>query len=260
MLQKCNQIIGQREKIPGAPLWHMGKVAVFESQQSYDLLQNSVDYLTCKAQQNKPFTNDEKEFMKELFEALWWGGQYHGYRAAAKLADHYVNGNGKTIRIDENVYKDSVIVKDTIDALKKYISLQAFNNKTFMFLTTNDPFFLVSSQASELKLNKRNIFTQGYLLDNGALLAEQNNMRLKNTDHRFFIEANTTKSRTVFISSWSVKSVYDFEPFSSKNYITEIPLTQGFILKMPDGLSQHLTHIGVTKNFNYFAEWTETWG
>jgi len=57
----------------------MGKVAVFESKESFDLLQNTIDYLTCKGKLGKKFSNDEKEFMKELFEAMWWGGKYRGY-------------------------------------------------------------------------------------------------------------------------------------------------------------------------------------
>ncbi len=42
--------------------------------------------------------------------------------------------------------------------------------------------------------------------------------------------------------------------------MTEIPLTQEQILKLPDGLSHYLTKIGVAKDFKYIAEWHETWG
>ncbi len=52
-IQKGNTCIEERENIPGAPLWHMGKVAVFESKDSFDLLQNTINYLTCKGKTNK---------------------------------------------------------------------------------------------------------------------------------------------------------------------------------------------------------------
>ncbi len=65
--QKCKS---QRVDIPGAPLWHMGMTAKFKSNDSLKILQNTIDYLTCKGKVNLDFTDDEKEFMKELFEAM----------------------------------------------------------------------------------------------------------------------------------------------------------------------------------------------
>lgn len=99
-LEKGNTCLVERESIPDAPLWHMGKVAITESKDSFEFLQNTIDYLTCKGKLNKHFTAGKKEFMKELFEALWWGGKYHGFHEAAQLANHYVNGKGKVLRID----------------------------------------------------------------------------------------------------------------------------------------------------------------
>lgn len=117
IIEKGNKCIEDREDIPSAPLWHMGKVAVFESKKSFELLQNTIDYLSCKGKLEKQFTANEKECMKELFEALWWGGKYHGFKEAATLANHYVNGEGKTLNINSKLYNDSVIVKDSIIAL-----------------------------------------------------------------------------------------------------------------------------------------------
>ena len=59
--------------------------------------------------------------MKELFEAMWWGGNLRKYKEAAKLANHYVNGGGKAIKINASVYKESIIVIDTMSALKAFI-------------------------------------------------------------------------------------------------------------------------------------------
>jgi hypothetical protein len=92
----------------------MGKVAIFDSKTSFGLRQNTIDYLTCKGKTGKPFADPEKDFMKELFVALWWGGNYHGYREAAKLANHYVTGDGKILRLDSEVYEKSTIVSDAI--------------------------------------------------------------------------------------------------------------------------------------------------
>jgi len=200
LIAKSNQCLESRVNIPSAPVWHMGKVAVFESRSSFRLLQNTIDYLTCKGKSNKPFNSDEKEFMKELFDALWWGGKYHGMLG-----------------------------------------------------------FIHSKYSLPLKRGKRSISKQGYLLKDGALLVEQKNQRLKNADHRFHLNVTSTiADKTTFVSKWQVNSVYDFEPVEKK-HITEIPLSKNFILKLPDGLSHHLTKIGVAKDFEYATRWHETW-
>jgi len=258
LIEKSNKCLEDREEIPSAPLWHMGKVAVLESKDSFDLLQNTIDYLTCKGKLNKVFTDNEKEFMKELFEALWWGGRYHGFKEAATLANHYVNGDGKTLNINSKVYTDSVIVSDTMRALKSYIKELSSRKKPVSMIKSSDSDFLNSTHARNLKRASRSITRQGYILNNGALLVEQSNHRLKNSDHRFYLIVNTTINGDNFLSHWKVESIYDFEPFN-KNFITDIPLAKGFVLKLPDGLSNHLTKTGVAKDFKYTSRWQETW-
>lgn len=258
LIERGNLCVNDRENIPGAPLWHMGKVAILDSKTSFDLLQNTIDYLTCKVKAEKSFTDPEKEFMKELFEALWWGGNYHGYREAAKLANHYVNGNGKTLRIDSEVYEKSIIVSDAMQVLKEYLKQRSSNKKPIVAVKTSDPDFLRSIHAKRLRQGARSPNREGYILADGALLAEQSNYRLKNADHRFHLTVYTTKTANGFYSRWVIESQYDFEPFQ-KGYVTEIPLAKGFVLKLPDGLSHHLTKIGVAKDFRYVSEWHERW-
>lgn len=254
-----NACIEDRENIPGAPLWHMGKVRLFGSQESFELIQNTVDYLTCKGQSGRPFTANEKEFMKELFEALWWGGTARGFHEAARLADHYVNGEGQAIKISSAVYEGSVIVKDTMTALKKYVRDQVDQKLSYTPIKSGDAGFVQSVHAKALQ-HGRNTQSQGRLLPNGCLLAEQANQRLKNTDNRFFLNVSTVQNENgLFFSTWKVESLYDFEPFSV-GYVTHIPLAEGFVLKLADGLSHHLTKIGVAYDFAYSATWTEWWG
>lgn len=254
-----NRCLDDRVDVPGAPLWHLGKVAAFDSKESLDLLQNSVDYLTCKAQATMDFTADEKEFMKEIFEALWWGGRYRGYKEAAILANHYVNGEGRPLPINSEVYTTSTIVKDTAAAMKLFIADRYSNRMPAPAIHSGDHAFLNSAFAKSLSPGGRNVQTQGYLLSNGALLTEQSNQRLKNADHRFYLNATTSRAGNRYTTKWRVESLYDFEPFDKADYVTEIPLTQGLKLKLPDGLSHYLTKIGVAKDFKYHAEWIETW-
>ncbi|MET1256646.1 hypothetical protein [Aliikangiella maris] len=258
LIEYGNKCLEERDNIPSAPLWHMGKVAKFESKESFDLLQNTVDYLVCKAKLRMPFTDNEKEFMKELFEALWWGGKYHGFYEAATLANHYVNGNGNPVSLNATLYKNSIIVKDTANAMRKYMLQLKSSGKNFTFIKSSDPGFLHSEFPKKLKRGKRNSIKYGHILHDGALLAEQVNLRLKNADNRFHLTVRTTKAGNSYCSVWQVKSVYDFEPFA-KNDITDIPLSGKYTIKLPDGLSRYLAEIKVAKVFNYGAIWSERW-
>lgn len=197
--------------------------------------------------------------MKEIFEAMWWGGQYHGYYEAAKLANHYVNGYGQPLSINPEIYKRSIIVSDAMEALKNFMRDKVVKNRVIAFTKTGDHDFLNSNHSRSLKRERRSPTRQGHIFFDGALFTEQSNLRLKNADNRFHLHANTSKCRdNYFMIRWSVTSIYDFEPFS-KNHITDIPLAKGFILKLPDGLSHYLTKIGVAKDFKYTASWQERW-
>ena len=55
-----------------------------------------------------------------------------------------------------------------------------------------------------------------------------------------------------------IKKRLDSKPFT-KGYVTDIPLTKSFVLKLPDGLFHYLTKVGVAKSFIYTSEWQEIW-
>jgi hypothetical protein len=98
--------------------------ALFNSKSDFDLLQNAIDYLTCKARLKMAFTDEERGFLKAIYEDFAVGGRVKGYPEAAELIDHYVDGKGAKLQIDETVYQTSVIVQDTSEAIKHYIRQQ----------------------------------------------------------------------------------------------------------------------------------------
>lgn len=258
--EKGNLCLQDRENIPSAPIWHMGKVHKFNSKESFDLLKNTIYYLECKARLNKTFSENEKEFMKELFESMWWGGKLRGYHEAAKLANHYVNGNGTSVRISSEMYKKSVIVSDAMIAMKAYIKERAANNPVIS-MKSNDPSFLKSRYVSTLKKGVRSAKRQGYMdPDKGnVLLVEQLNLRLKYADNKFHLSVRVTGNKKIgFTLIWSVKNDYDYTPFKENN-ISDLAIANGLVLKLHDGLSHHLDVIGVAQKFKYSASWTEKW-
>jgi hypothetical protein len=256
---KAKACLAKAVPIPSLPLLNMGAAALgFKS--DFDLLQNAIDYLTCKAKAKMIFTDEEKSFLQSIFEDLWLGGEVKGYPEAAQLADHYVNGNGVALRIDAAVYRTSVIVKDTSEAIKSYVRQLISKNANFAIVRSSDLGFLHSSQCRAVsRRSGRDLNKQGYVLDDGNLLTEQGNSRLKNANNRFVLMAQNTKLGAKAVSSrWRVDDKYAFESFE-RDLITNIKLSSSQVLKLPDGLSHYMCVLKVASEFNYWAEWTENW-
>ena len=247
--------------IPSAPLWHMGKVAALESKDSLTKLQTAIDHLTAKAKLNGSFTKDEKEFLKEIYEALWWGGTYKGYPEAAALAYHYVRGNGEELKINAEVYATSVIVQAVQTVMKQQIVQDLQKGTDAKALMSNDPRLHKRQDYKALFRNKgRKADTEGYLVDDGVLLTEQNNKRLKNADNRFRLGSVSQPASDGAISTtWRVDSYYDFAPFAKASHVTHIPLASKKTLLLPDGLSHYMVSQGIAQEFKYYAEWREIW-
>jgi hypothetical protein len=181
------------------------------------------------------------------------------------LARHYVHGNGKLLSINPEVYETSVIVKDTMVLMKRYIFELTKNKKAHQHITSGDVGFYSKPYCKNMTKGMRNHKTQGYM-ENGLLFAEQNNERLQKSDNRFYLECINSKmgDKKVF-TRWFIENIYDFKSFEyqaseKKNYITEIKLRPPiYILKLPDGLSQYMTKLMIAKEFEYRSEWSEIW-
>ena len=239
------------------PMYHFGKASMGSSD-SFKILQETIDHLDCKGRAGLPFTGNEKEFLVNLYESLRWGGVASGTFEAAKLALHYVHGGGGSLKLDPAVYQTSVIVRDATAAMKAYMLEQVALKKSIQSLKSTDPRFLRSKHAHALGKQSRDQNSQGVLLPDGALQAEQNNRRLHYADNRFHLEATTHQAGQGFVTRWSVNSLYDFEPYPSP-YYTSIPIPNTGKLKLPDGLSNYMEKLGIAKRFWYTAEWTEAW-
>ncbi|MCF6283173.1 MAG: hypothetical protein L3J28_13385 [Candidatus Polarisedimenticolaceae bacterium] len=258
---KAQLCLSKRVAMPTSPLFNMVKVAKMGSLGDLEILQDAIDYLTCKAKAKLSFNADDKEFLKEIYEAFWWGGQYKGYKEAAELANNYVNGGGESkarpYKIDSEVYKTSKIVIATMAVMKQFILDLKKLNTPFAHITCNDP--RMRSKSYSRKLLQMNYKTEGKMKSNGVLEAAQNNHKLHKTDGHFYLQALTyARPDAKLETTWRVESLYDFEPFEKHDYYTNIPLGSKK-LRLPDGLSEYMTKISVAKAFWYKAEWVELW-
>jgi hypothetical protein len=259
--KKAKICLAKKSDIPMSPLFNMANAAKRNTTADLKYLQDALDFLTCKAKSKMKFTSDEKEFLKEIYEAFWWGGRYKGLNEAAQLANHYVNGEGNSIanpyKIDATIYKTSKIVIATMNAMKIYISAADFGKTKFLRVKCDNVDF--RSKVYSKPLLKMNYQTEGKMKSNGVLEAAQNNQRLHKADGHFYLESiSRLTSNNIIQTTWRVDSLYDFEPFEKHDYYTEIPLGKSKLI-LSDGLSEYMTRIGVANSFWYRAEWSETW-
>ena len=285
---KAKQCLEKAAPIPGAPLWHMGKASADDKA----IMQNAIDYLTCKAKAQMPFTEEEKRFLVELYEAFWWGGKgtniletlgfnFQGMPEAAELANHYMHGNGKTLAVNPGLYKSSVIVRDTMAAMKEFIRESINKGVPVPVLNSGDPKFMQSTHFTKVSKHAghRSQETQGHVLSGGVLQAEQKNLRLHYANNRFHLQAfsqafmafsrplfSTSSTRTArMLTRWRVDDTWNYAPLGSDDdnakHITKIPIghKREHKLFLPDGLSHYMTVLGIAKEFNYWAEWYEYW-
>lgn len=227
-------------------------------------IQAEIDRLTRKARKKESFAETEKEFLKSLYGWIAWGGLAKWYPEASQLLRHYLNGNGSPLTIDSYIYRSSVIVKYAMDEIKKIIIDDIKRTGTIRNNGTID-------SPGTVRDNHRNEAQQktlGEVRNNGYLLTEQNNKRLKNADNQFplysksaIIRGNSHRIQT----QWSVRSVWDYDSIEKqrredKNRVTSLDLPSGKELLLPDGLSEYLTQLGIANVFDYNAEWEESWG
>lgn len=270
-------------------LWQMTKVAHGHHRPSLVLLQEVVNHLTEKANQKKPFTPHEKSFLKVLYECPWWGGREYGFNESkkylnpdkkarkkmasgnpavrniadhvqvslAKLAHHYVNGKGQCYPLNLLIYKNSVIVSDTIKALKNYIRELYAYNKPAVFVATDDKEFLSSLHAGKIEKKRRHSDVLGFIFNDGTLMLEQKDPRIRNIANRFKITAMTHLSGTVLTTRWRIEGVYHFEPFPGKQGTTGLPLTDTMVLGVPNSLSDYMASVELAAPFRYFTSWVD---
>ena len=259
--KKAKACLQKKATIPMSPLYHIAMAAKFKKESDFKYVQDALNYLACKAQAKLPFSDDDKEFLIEIYEAFSWGGWWLNYPEASLLAKHYVSMKGGTesnpLMVDPTIYKEAPIVIASMEAMKTYILELDEKKSNFSSLKCDNPGYTKTSYANKLRYMKYK--SEGKVIEDGVLQAPQNNTRLKKTDNRFYLKALTVKTLNGFRTTWRVDSLYDFEPFGENNFYTDINLPSGFTLIIYDGLSEYMVKLGIAKPFWYRMEWTESW-
>ena len=268
-------------------LWQMALVALHGCEKSFSLLQESIFHLHYKALQDELFSEQEIRFVQTLLTCPWWGGLEYGANQArcfdvpqgfeslsisggkaqnvtdpaqislAQMAHHYVHGEGQIYPIRLPIYSNSIIVKDTIAALKSYICELYTFQKPATLITTADRGFLHSNYAKRVEQKRLQSDVSGYIFSDGTLLLEQKDPRILQVGNRFKISAMTSSMGVHLMTRWRIDGVYRFECVGEEDTYTGLPMTENLVLQVPNRLACHMAQLGAASAFNYFGDWVE---
>jgi len=224
--------------------------------------QGIIDEADRKVRFGEQLSKSELDTLVFIYKLIPIGGKLYGYKEAADLMSLYLNpkeaekynDENHLYRLEPDVYRTSVIVQYAQTELKKIIT-NDFKNGLLKEGSVYD--------TKKLKPTVRDSASEGNVQSpDRNLIAEQNNQRLKNTDHRFYLKVKILKIEDGAIKLlWFVNSKWDFESYESgKDYVTELPVDKkkNLILQIPDGLSNYLTKVNKAKEFYYGTDWEET--
>jgi len=204
---------------------------------------------------------DDINFMKNIYSLLTVGGlakqmgvvgeKNNDFYAASQLIDQYINGSGKTLEINSAVYEHSSIVQWSMKEMSTHIENMYENG----FIKDGDEGDFTSKELLKKQNFPEGAGKMGQILAGGTLLAEQENQALKNTDHRFTLNAHYEINNGKVKITWRVNSYYDFENKATDVTNIPIPGEKGLKIIIPDRLSYSLAKQGIAKEFAHFSTW-----
>lgn len=224
-------------------------------------MQSTIDAAEKKVRNGENLTEKEIKKVKSVYKKVVLAGKIVGYTEASELLSTYISpkkaskySEENPLIIDSDVYSSSAIVQYAIQEMTAYIC----NN--YDYTNGGEQEY---SGADILSPTRRNSYTEGNVLKNGYLIAEQNNLRLKSTDHRFNLQATAILDNSGNLNiMWNVTSLYDFDPYTRNSAIDSTRVTklsyEGLSLTIEDGLSSYLDKIGAAQNFYSEAKWGYT--
>ena len=262
--QACSKTTNETSAKDDERSWHDIPSALKNGE--IDWIQARLDTLTGQAKAEEDFSASDKEFLTDLY---WWlavGGYGKGLYEASKLQRHYIEGSGRELKVSSTVYEQSTIVQYAMAEMKKVMAAD---------LKSKGAIRNGGNLSSTDVLGKTNLGDQarlGEIIKGGYLLAEQDNKRLKYCNNRFALKAFTEVKEGFWFwepdrfieTRWRVDDTWDFASFpeqkkARRNDVSHIPLPNGAVLKLHDGLSAYLTEQNLAAVFPYFSEWTERW-
>ena len=202
-------------------------------------LQGQIDSLEALAINKRPFSADQKAFLREFYTTLGKGARLTLVLGeSGRLMDHYLNGAGEDFEIDDSIFRGNAKVQAQMATLRE--RLQSGQGPTL----TSPTFHMPDSS------NWDSVFGLYY----GTLSVTEIKAPDGGTSLAWRAEVPWT-----WPSYESLKKKYG--NYHAENFPLPNPISlvagQEHALKVDNGLGEYLTHLELAKSFVAFATWRE---
>jgi hypothetical protein len=204
-------------------------------------LQKRIDDLEDKAIRRQSFSDDDKEFLEDLYRTMATGGKLTiVVGQTGRLMDHYLDGSGEDYELEPRIFTENVRVQRQMKALRRRVNLE----RCWPQKTVRSPRFYMPHRSS---------IDSVFGLYHGTL-----ELTLERRGDRC-----VEKWRGEVPWQWpSYKSLkrkrgrYHAESFPMPNAYSLVA-GQKHALRIDNGLGEYLVQLDLAKPFVAYAEWEE---
>ena len=201
-------------------------------------LQEQIDGLEELAIKRRPFSEDQKAFLREFYTTLAKGARLTiVLSGSGRLMDHYLNGSGEAFELDPSIVRDNANVQAQMALLRERLQTEGATS-------ASSPTFYMPD-ASE--------WDSVFGLYHGTISVAE-----VTTPDGVFLEWRGTVPWT-WPSYESLKKKYgDYhaESFPLPNPISLVA-GEAHALRVDNGLGEYLTRLDLAREFVAFATWRE---
>jgi hypothetical protein len=208
-------------------------------------LQEQVDRLEAKAIGGEPFSEEDKQFLSDLYTCFAKGGKLTvTLRQSGRMMDRYLSGTGEALRTEPRIFLNSRKVAEQINRLKRQIAedlpakdgpAEEYSTGTFYM---GDPDFLESMTG----LYYGHLSVRPQAAGDGTLTLRW--------------RAEVPWQWPSYESLFEKHGDYHAQCFPLPNARSWLQGAK-YCLRIDDGLGEHLSRIGLAKPFLVYSEWEE---
>lgn len=209
--------------------------------------QARIDRLEERAIQKQPFSDDDREFLYDLYATGVKGARITRVAPnASRLVGRYLDQSGEDLEIDAELAANSAPVQAEMKAMRRHIAWAVANQREVAERYESETFYMGDpahlDAVASLYFGK--LIVRPYVDDNGA--------------SRLAWRAEVPWVWPTYDKLFTQYGDPHAQNFALPN-LRSIVFGPRYLLRVDDGLGGHLPELGLAKPFLAYAEWDEPW-
>lgn len=208
-------------------------------------LQAKIDKLEEKAIYHRTFTTEDKQFLQDFYSCLARGAKItYILRQSGKLMQHYLDGEGTPLRLEESIFKKNKKVQKQMHLLRSKI-LKDMNSDKTLVETYYSPVFYMPDRSN---------FDSVFGLYYGKIIVKTNVVNGRKLRLKWRAEVPWKWPSYEYLKK--KYGNYHAESFPLPNLLSVL-LNKKYLLFVDNGLGEYLEKLELAKSFLAYSEWEE---